>query len=129
MITDSEAVDIKSSLVILSNAHIESAAAQTELSKQIAAMLLEMKERDVRDEYLKLEIKEIKERQSKALDFAMPIARRAKKEQDARDRLMETMNTSWARNLAGALTFALGVGVLVIIAQSLGMDLSNLYSK
>ena len=50
---------VKDSMIEMSNAQTANTKAQTEVAKQISGLLIEMKERDVRNEYLTIEVKTI----------------------------------------------------------------------
>jgi hypothetical protein len=87
--------------------------AQTEVAKQISGLLVEFKERDVRNEYLTIEVKNISAKQISFEEFAIPILTKSKEKQDFKQKIVDAMGTNTVRLVcavifAGAL-FLLGV--------------------
>lgn len=84
---------VKDSMLEMSNAQTENTKAQTDVAKQISGLLIEMKERDVRNEYLTLDVKKVNERQVGFEEFARPILVKAKSWQDFRQKILDSMGT------------------------------------
>ena len=87
---------------------------------------MEMKERDIRDEYLKLEIKEIKERQIEKLALYEPIALRVKADHLKQDKRRALYESDSIRILVKLVAGVLGVGIIVVVAMLLGLPISAL---
>jgi len=133
MISDDERIDIRSSLIVLgklveglADQQAESTKANTKLTAMIANVLMEMKERDIRDEYLKLEIKEIKERQIEKLALYEPIALRVKADHLKQDKRRALYESDSIRILVKLVAGVLGVGIIVVVAMLLGLPISAL---
>ena len=115
-----EIADIKADVRVVKdsiNTVLESQAAnteaQTEVAKQISGLLVEFKERDVRNEYLTIEVKNISAKQISFEEFAIPILTKSKEKQDFKQKIVDAMGTNTVRLVcavifAGAL-FLLGV--------------------
>lgn len=88
---------VKNSMVNMSNAQTENTKAQTEVAKQISGLLIEMKERDVRNEFLTTEVKQITHRQIGFEDFARPILIKSKEKQDFKQKITDSMGTNTGR--------------------------------
>ena len=104
---------VKDSMTDMSDAQTENTKAQTEVAKQISGLLVEMKERDVRNEYLTIEVKNIGTRQIAFEEFAQPILLEAKSKQDFKQKITDSMGTNIGKLIlavfiTGAL-FLLGV--------------------
>jgi hypothetical protein len=104
---------VKDSMIAVSDAQTANTKAQTEVAKQISGLLIEMKERDVRNEYLTIEVKNISAKQVSFEEFANPILTKSKAKQDFKQKIVDAMGTNTVRLIcavlfAGAL-FLLGV--------------------
>ena len=108
---------VKDSMVAVSAAQTANTKAQTEVAKQISGLLIEMKERDVRNEYLTIEVKAIGARQLAFEEFSRPILLKAKSRQDFKQKVVDSMGTS-----TGKLIYVVLItGALLL----LGVDPSN----
>ena len=112
-----DSVDIKSSIIILNNSMSQLSDSQTKLSNTMTEMLLEMRERDTRDEYLKEKVSEIDSRQREIIEKTMPIIERAKAGQDNIDKFKSALFSSWGKMAS--------VGLVIIVAYILGVDISK----
>ena len=131
-ITNEEVIDIKSSMIVLTrivseltDAQINNAASQSKLAESITALLIEMREKDIKDEHLKEEVKEIRGNQNRAMDYAMPIVRRAEVNQKRADAFKASIESGWGKMIAGAIVAA----SLLLLAQALGIDLQTVVTK
>tara|TARA_R110002096_G_scaffold66306_1_gene161365 strand:- start:23562 stop:23948 length:387 start_codon:yes stop_codon:yes gene_type:complete len=123
-LSQEEVVDIKTDLRVLkssisdmSMAQTENTKAQTAVARQISNLLIEMKERDVRDEYLATSVSDIKERQDEFEAFSRPIIVRTKKHHDFRDKVKDGFGSN-----AGKLLFLV---FAACVAYALGIDPSK----
>ena len=119
-----EIADIKADMRVVKdsiNTVLESQAAntkaQTEVAKQISGLLVEFKERDVRNEYLTIEVKTINGRQLAFEEFSRPILLKAKARQDFKQKIIDSMGTSTGK----LIYIVLITGILLL----LGVDPSN----
>jgi hypothetical protein len=108
---------VKDSMNKMSEAQTLNTEAQTEVARQISGLLIEMKERDVRNEYLTIEVKTIGTRQVAFEEFSRPILTKAKARQDFKQKIIDSMGTS-----TGKLIYVVLItGGLLL----LGVDPSN----
>lgn len=101
---------VKDSMVSMSKAQTENTKAQTEVAKQISGLLVEMKERDVRNEYLTIEVKQIGNRQIGFEEFARPILIKSKARQDFKQKITDGIGTDTGKVILGIFI----VGMLFI---------------
>lgn len=94
---------VKNSMMLMSDAQTKNTKAQTEVAKQISGLLIEMKERDVRNEYLTKEVKTISERQINFEDFARPILIRSGSVQEFKQKITDSMGTGTGKLLLAIL--------------------------
>ena len=104
---------VKDSMVNMSDAQTANTQAQTEVAKQISGLLVEMREREVRNEYLTIEVKQNSAKQEGFESYARPILVKAKAKQEFRQKITDSMGTNIGKLIlaifaAGAL-FLLGV--------------------
>ena len=132
MISKDDAIQIKTDIEVLKTstkqcleATTKSADAQTKVAEQIGQLLVEMKERDVREEYRTKEITELKEAvitvDGKIDDFIekeMPTLTRCKARHKRIDKALEGLSS----NVGKLIAIALVVGVMVM----LGLDPTKL---
>ena len=119
-----EIADIKADMRVVKdsiNTVLESQAAnteaQTEVAKQISGLLIEFKERDVRNEYLTIEVKSIAAKQEVFESYARPILVSAKSKQDFRQKITDSMGTNIGKLILAI--FAAGAFVM------LGVDITQ----
>ena len=108
---------VKDSMNKMSEAQTLNTEAQTEVAKQISGLLIEMKERDVRNEYLTIEVKTIGTRQIAFEEFSRPILTKAKAKQDFKQKIIDSMGTSTGK----LIYIVLITGALLL----LGVDPNN----
>lgn len=94
---------VKNSMMLMSDAQTKNTKAQTEVAKQISGLLIEMKERDVRNEYLTIEVKTISERQINFEDFARPILIKSSSVQEFKQKITDSMGTGTGKLLLAIL--------------------------
>ena len=131
-ITKDEAYQIKSDIEVLKTstkqclqATTKSADASAKVAEQISNLLIEMKERDVREEYRTKEIVELKEaigfvdkRIADFIDTELPTLTRSKLRHGRVDKVLEGLSS----NVGKLIGIALVVGVMVM----LGIDPTKL---
>lgn len=125
-LTSKEEVDIKSGMIILERSvsdltrmQSQNTAAQTKLSDGITELLVEMRERDVRDEHLKSEVSIIKSEHTAIMAEYLPVMQRAKRSQQRWDSFWASVTTNWGR-LAS-------IAIVVAIAMALGLDITKIF--
>jgi hypothetical protein len=103
-------------------AQTESIRSQTKTHELMTKVFVEMGERDVKDEFLKEEVKRLATRQNQLVSVYMPVIDRAKKDQDRHDKFIDSVTSGWGKMLAGAVV----AGALLLLAQALHVDATTL---
>lgn len=124
-ITSEEAAQIKSDHNMLKDQFSQLVSALHDNTSKTGEMLLEMKERDVRDEYKEKEFKELKEavqatndRINQYVESKEPYISWVKKKKEFNDNMFNGITSTWGK-MVGAL-------VIIAIAAALGLDLSSI---
>lgn len=124
-ISQQEAEVIRAEQVFLKEQVTDLVSALKDNTKSVGEMLLEMKERDVRDEYREKEFIELKEYivkiDDKITDYIEskePIVEWAKRRKEFYDSLVSGITSSWGK--------LVGAAIIIGVAYVLGMDLSKL---
>ncbi len=124
-ITSEEAAQIKSDHNMLKDQFSQLVSALHDNTSKTGEMLLEMKERDVRDEYKEKEFKELKEavqatnnRINEYIESKEPYMSWVKKKKEFNDNMFNGITSTWGK-MVGAL-------VIIAIAAALGLDLSSI---
>lgn len=118
-LTAQEAAEIKANVHALEKNYDTTITAIKECTKAVQDLVVEMKERDVRDEYLKEEVKNSEVKLQRFEEYARPILSRSKGWQDFNDKIKDAFGGG-----IGKLILAIvGLGILAM----LGIDLSGLY--
>lgn len=125
MITPEEAAQIKSDHNLLKDQFSQLVSALHDNTMKTGEMLLEMKERDVRDEYKEKEFKALKLavdstniRITDYIEQNEPLLLWAKKKKAFNENVWSNIGSTWGK-MAGAL-------IVVAIAAALGLDLSSI---
>lgn len=106
---------LSQSVTQLSNAQTKSIEVQTNLAVKMGDLLMEMKERDLRDGFLREKILQMEERQKSIATDVLPVVLRAKASQDGWDKLKGSVLSTWGKVAGGV--------ILLAIAYALGLDL------
>lgn len=124
-ITPEEAAQIKSDHTLLKEQFSQLVTALHENTSKTGEMLLEMKERDVRDEYKEKEFKELKEavnttneRITSYIEGNEPLLMWAKKKKEFNENVWSSIGSTWGK-MVGAL-------IVIAVAAVLGLDLSSI---
>ena len=124
-ITSEEAAQIKSDHSLIKDQFSQLVAALKENTSKTGEMLLEMKERDVRDEYKEKEFKELKDAVNKVdekitnyIDHHETLLAWTKKKKEFNENVWVNAGSTWGK-MVGAL-------IVISIAASLGLDLSSI---
>ena len=124
--TSDEIVEVKTGIEILrssisrmSDAQAENTKAQTQVSKQLNDLTLELRERDVRDEYLKKEVVHIREHQTRFEEFARPVISRSKKTQERADKFYDSLFGNWGKIFS--------LVILIGIMYAIGLDPTKMF--
>jgi len=116
-LTQQEAAEIKANVHALEKSYDQTITAIKDNTKAVNDLVIEMKERDVRDEYLKAEVDLVKQDLHQFKKHADPILQKSKGWQDFFGKISDSMGGS-----IGKLILALiGLGVLAM----LGIDFSG----
>lgn len=123
--TPEESAQIKSDVTMLKDQFSQLVTALHENTSKTGEMLLEMKERDVRDEYREKEFKELKEaiheaneRITEYIEKKEPLLLWAEKKKEFNDRVWDNISSTWGK-MAGAL-------IIIGMASALGLNLSSI---
>lgn len=124
-ISPEEAAQIKSDHNMLMNQFTELVSALKDNTAKTGEMLLEMKERDVRDEYrekafvaLQGSVSETNKRIDKSIESNEPLLSWVKKKKEFNDSIWSNISSTWGK-MVGAL-------LLIALAAALGFDLSSI---
>lgn len=118
-LTTQEASDIKSSVSTLERSVTALVTAQTKSTEAITELVIEMRERDVRDEFIKAEVLDLKVKREAIVKEYEPVLRRCKETQKKWDNFTSSMTTNWGRLLSIAL--------LIAVLMLFGIDPSKIF--
>lgn len=123
-ITQAEATQIRTEQAFLKDQVSELVKALNSNTEKVGEMLIEMKERDVRDEYREKEHQELKEaihttneRIESYIKSKQAIVEWAERRKSLYDSIWSGITSTWGK-LTGAL-------IIIAIASALGLDLSK----
>lgn len=117
-LTAKEAAEIKATVNALEKSHDQTIVAIKENTQAVQELVVEMKERDVRDEFLKAEVQSVKAEQKQFEEFSRPILVRSKRWQDFTDKIYGSMGGGIGKFILAII----GLGFLAMI----GVDIAGL---